>query len=139
LVDATAAALGEGPYLRRYSANVDDGFDGREGAFVPMSWWLVSAMATVGQTEEAQRRADALCEALPELLAEEVDAATGELRGNHPLVWSHMEAARALHLIAEADVRDRWREPGVAAARLGRLVAHRWRGRSDRLAEGTSG
>jgi hypothetical protein len=134
LVEGTAAALGEGPFLRRYSENVDDGFEGREGAFVPMSWWLVSAFAVVGQTEVARDRADALCEALPELMAEEVDAASGELLGNHPLVWSHMEAARALHLIAEAEIRDRWREPGVAAARLGRLVAHRFDGRTDRLA-----
>jgi hypothetical protein len=139
LVEATAAALGDGPFLRRYSDDVDDGFQGREGAFLPMSWWLVSALAIVGKTEEARARADALCEALPELLAEEVDAATGELRGNHPLVWSHMEAARALHLIAEADVRDRWREPGVAAARLGRLVIRRMHSRTDRLARRSTG
>ena len=50
-----------------------------------------------------------------------------------------MEAARALHLIAEAEVRDRWREPGVAAARLGRLVTHRLRDRADRLDQQRAG
>lgn len=139
LVDGTAAALGEGPFLRRYSDDVDDGFEGREGAFLPMSWWLVSALAIIGRTDEARDRADSLCEALPELMAEEVDAATGQLRGNYPLVWSHMEAARALHLIAEAEVRDRWREPGVAAARLGRFVTHRLRDRADRLDQQRAG
>ncbi len=49
VVDNTIAALGEGPFLRRYDPGVDDGFSPGEGAFVPCSWWAVSALAMVGR------------------------------------------------------------------------------------------
>lgn len=99
LVDATIDALGDGPVLRRYDAGVDDGFSPGEGAFVPCSWWAVSALAVVGRHREAVERADAICALLGPLQAEEVDPRTGAALGNLPLVWSHTEAARAMVLL----------------------------------------
>lgn len=101
LVDATISALADGPFLRRY-AGVDDGFAPGEGAFIPASWWAVSALAIVGRKDEARQRADAMREVLPGIQPEEVDVASGTGRGNVPLVWSHTEAARAAILLDRA-------------------------------------
>lgn len=105
LVDAHLEGLGDGPFLYRYAPGGDDGFAGREGAFIPCSWWAVSALARTGRHREAQSRADALCAALPALLPEEIDPATGASVGNVPLVWSHMECARALYLLEQGNAR----------------------------------
>lgn len=43
LVRGLIAALDEGPFLRRYPP-LSDGLDGREGSFLPASWWAVSAL-----------------------------------------------------------------------------------------------
>jgi GH15 family glucan-1,4-alpha-glucosidase len=98
LVDRHLRELGDGVHMRRYSA-MDDGFHGREATFVPCSWWAVTALSAIGRHDAADERCDALCRELPRLLAEEFDPATGESRGNLPLVWSHAEAARALHVL----------------------------------------
>ena len=121
LVDAHLRLLGAGPFLYRYEPGRDDGFAGDEGAFVPCSWWAVSALAAVGRVDEAEERADALCAVLPPLLPEEIDPGTGLGLGNTPLVWSHMEMARALHLLDAAAVRHRF---GVAGVMVWRLARH---------------
>jgi hypothetical protein len=122
LVDATIEALGHGPFLRRYRSEVDDGFQGVEGTFVPASWWVVSALAILGRAEEAQLRADAMCEVLPLLMPEEWDVEGNASLGNLPLVWSHIEAARALSLLHLTRIRRRFGTPGVAAWRLWRFA-----------------
>ena len=125
LVDAHLRLLGAGPFLYRYEPGRDDGFAGVEGAFVPCSWWAVSALAALGRLEEAEERADALCAVLPPLLPEEIDPGTGLGLGNTPLVWSHMEMARALHLLDAAAVRRRFGVAGVIVWRLGRHLRAR--------------
>ena len=45
------AELGRGSLLHRYRG--DDGLPGREGAFLACSFWLVDALARLGQAEEA--------------------------------------------------------------------------------------
>lgn len=122
LVDATLHRLGAGPYLYRYAPDGSDGFSGREGAFVPMAAWAVSALAAVGRVDEARRRLDELCAALPPLLAEGVDPATGMSLGNVPLMWSHMELARALYIVDAAERRTRWGAAGLCAWRIGRYL-----------------
>jgi GH15 family glucan-1,4-alpha-glucosidase len=122
LVDSTIAALGEGPFLRRYPEGTGDGFSSREGTFVPVSWWAVSALATLGRVDEAAARADALCEALPSLLPEEWEPSRGEPRGNLPLVWSHIEAGRALFVLQCARIGQRWGRAGLAAWKLWRYA-----------------
>ncbi|UDY37533.1 glycoside hydrolase family 15 protein [Dermatobacter hominis] len=133
VVDATLAGLTAGPYLYRYEPGTHDGFRGREGAFVPASWWAVAALAAIGRVEEAERRADDLCAGLPALLPEEVDPASGRALGNVPLVWSHMEAARALAAIEEADLRRRFGSVGAAASRFVRSLRIRARRRRRSL------
>jgi hypothetical protein len=42
---------------------------------------------------------------MPALLPEQVDPRTGASLGNTPLLWSHMELARALYLLEALEVR----------------------------------
>lgn len=126
LVRATLAELDAGPFLYRYEPGGDDGFAGREGAFVPVCWWAVSALATIGCVEEAVERADRLCAALPRLLSEEVDPATGESLGNVPLVWAHAEAARAMYVLDAATIRARFGSAALWAWRMMRYARLRW-------------
>jgi hypothetical protein len=70
----------------------DTGFAGEEGSFTICSFWLVSALAVIGETD----RAHALCQKLlsfggPLLLyAEEIDGATGEHLGSFPQAFTHL-------------------------------------------------
>ena len=122
LVDATIAKLEVGPHLYRYEPGTDDGFSGREASFVPMSWWAVAALAAVRRVDEARERADALCAALPRLMAEEFDADNARSLGNVPLVWSHIAAARALYILDAAALRSRYGTLGLTAWRIGRYL-----------------
>ena len=121
LVDATIHRLGAWPLLYRYQPGGDDGFKGREGAFVPASWWAVAALAKLGRVDEAEERLAALDRVLPRLQPEELDPERHTALGNTPLVWSHMEAARALYLLDVARVRRRYGPVAVVAWRLNRL------------------
>lgn len=121
LVDATIDRLGAWPLLYRYQPGGDDGFRGREGAFVPASWWVVAALAKLGRVDEAEERLAALDRVLPRLQPEELDPERRTALGNTPLVWSHMEAARALYLLDVARIRRRYGPVAVVAWRLNRL------------------
>ena len=131
LVDVLLGRLGSGPYVYRYPPGGDDGFSGTEGAFLPMSFLAVTALAQLGRVEEAEDRLDRLCAGLPRLLSEEVDPSTGELLGNTPLVWSHAELARAIYVLDAAKRRDRWGAPGLWAWRLTRYLRLRHDRRHD--------
>ncbi|PZS36819.1 MAG: hypothetical protein DLM58_00830 [Pseudonocardiales bacterium] len=125
LVDATIDVLGVGPYLHRYPPGGQDGFAGREGAFLPVCWWRVSALAKTGRIDQARALAVDLDRRLPRLMPEEINPDTGDGLGNIPLVWSHAEAARALYLLDAAINRKRYGPVGHALWRIGRYVSLR--------------
>jgi len=125
LIDATLVALDAGPFVYRYEPGGDDGFSGIEGVFLPTSWWAVSALAAVGRVDEARLRADELCAQLPKLLPEELDPIRLQGLGNVPLVWSHMELARAMYVLHAADIRRRFGVAGLALWRVGRFAVLR--------------
>ncbi|MBA3287618.1 MAG: hypothetical protein H0U21_06295 [Acidimicrobiia bacterium] len=126
LVAATVERLEQGAFLRRYRPQ-DDGFAGTEGAFVPASWWLVTALAMIGDVDAAEDRADALCSHLPRLLPEEWDVERDEALGNTPLLWSHMEVARSLYVLHTARVRRRYGRAGLSVWRVARRTRLRLR------------
>jgi alpha,alpha-trehalase len=119
-VEAIAAELTEDELVLRYRVEeTDDGFSGAEGTFTICSFWLVSALAEIGEVD----RARALCEKLlsyasPLLLyAEEIDPHTGRQLGNFPQAFSHLALINAvMHLIREDERR------GTALAGLGLKV-----------------
>jgi hypothetical protein len=108
VVLSTIAALEEGAFLHRYPPGDGDGFVGREGAFLPASWWAVRALAAIVRIREAEDRADSMCSILPPLQAEEWSVERQEPMGNTPLLWSHMESARALYALQSARLRRRY-------------------------------
>lgn len=110
-VTATVLAIADdltedGLVLRYKVESTDTGFAGKEGTFTICSWWLVSALAMIGETE----RARALCKrslsfAGPlHLYAEEIDATTGEHLGNFPQAFTHLALIDAVSQLIDAEV-----------------------------------
>ncbi len=88
-----------------YRYRADDGLDGEEGTFLLCTFWLAEALARAGQLDRARdvfERA-ASCRNDVDLLAEEVDAATGELLGNFPQAFSHIGLVNAAWAIARCE------------------------------------
>jgi GH15 family glucan-1,4-alpha-glucosidase len=108
-----------GLVLRYRTDETDDGLSGKEGAFAICSFWMVSALAEIGEV----RRARELCEKLLgyasplDLYAEEIDPRSGRHLGNFPQAFTHLALINAVVHVIRAD-RD------VAAAQVV-LDAHR--------------
>jgi GH15 family glucan-1,4-alpha-glucosidase len=81
-----------------------DGLKGREGTFVICSFWLVSCLAKAGMVSEAEALFDRVLGFANDLglLAEEIDATSGELLGNFPQSFSHVGLINAAYAIDEA-------------------------------------
>jgi GH15 family glucan-1,4-alpha-glucosidase len=103
-VDAIAGRLTDRHGLvYRYLA--PDGLPGEEGSFLLCTFWLAHALALGGEVARAREvfgRAAAFVNDVG-LLAEEVDAATGELLGNFPQAFSHVGLVNAAWAIAQAE------------------------------------
>jgi alpha,alpha-trehalase len=104
---AVADELTEHGYVLRYrTEETDDGLSGKEGSFVICSFWLVSALAIVGEMQRARDLMERLVTTASPLglFAEELDAETGRHLGNFPQAFSHLalvEAAARL-IVAES-------------------------------------
>ena len=107
-VRATVNAIAERLTDRRglvYRYRVDDGLEGKEGAFLLCTFWLAHALALGGEPTRAREvfgRAAALANDVG-LLAEEADGATGELLGNFPQAFSHVGLVNAAWAIQQAE------------------------------------
>ncbi len=103
---AIADELTKDDLVLRYKVEgTDTGFDGEEGTFTICSFWLVTALAMIGETE----RAHALCQKLlsfagPLLLyAEEIDTTTGQHLGNFPQAFTHLALIEAVSMLIESE------------------------------------
>ena len=98
-VNAIATDLTENGFVLRYRTDeTDDGLSGKEGTFLICSFWLVSALAIIGELQRARDLMEKLMRVASPLglYAEEFDADTGRHLGNFPQAFSHlalMEAA----------------------------------------------
>ncbi|HET7398165.1 MAG TPA: glycoside hydrolase family 15 protein [Intrasporangium sp.] len=98
-IDAVRDGLTDGRGLvRRYRTETGvDGLAGEEGTFLLCTFWLAHALALAGRTEEGSQvfeRAIGYRNDV-DLLAEEVDSATGESLGNFPQAFSHIGLVNA--------------------------------------------
>ena len=110
---AIADELTEDGFVLRYrTGETDDGLSGKEGTFLICSFWLVSALAIIGEIARARDLMERLLrEASPlGLYAEEFDTASSRHLGNFPQAFSHLaliEAAARIILaerVAELDM-----------------------------------
>jgi GH15 family glucan-1,4-alpha-glucosidase len=106
-VMAIADELTEHGFVLRYRTDeTDDGLSGKEGTFLICSFWLVGALAVIGERQRARDLMERLLrEASPlGLYAEEFDADSSRHLGNFPQAFSHLaliEAAAELFLAEE--------------------------------------
>ena len=104
---AIADELTDRGFVLRYRTDeTDDGLVGREGTFLICSFWLVSALAIIG---EMQRAIDLMDKLLAigsplGLYAEEFDADTGRHLGNFPQAFSHLALIEAAARIILAEM-----------------------------------
>jgi GH15 family glucan-1,4-alpha-glucosidase len=92
-VDAIASDLTENGFVLRYRTDeTDDGLSGKEGTFLICSFWLVSALAIVGELQEARNLMEKLLRIASPLglYAEEFDVDTARYLGNFPQAFSHL-------------------------------------------------
>jgi GH15 family glucan-1,4-alpha-glucosidase len=106
-VNAIAEDLTEDGFVLRYRTDeTDDGLSGKEGTFLICSFWLVSALAIVGELQRARDLMERLLRIASPLglYAEEFDAETGRHLGNFPQAFSHLALieASARIIVAEA-------------------------------------
>ena len=88
--------------LRYRTEATDDGLDQPEGSFTTCSFWLVSALAEIGETARARGLCDRLLAAASPLglYAEELDPRTGRHLGNFPQALTHLALINAvLHVV----------------------------------------
>lgn len=78
--------------------------DGLEGAFLPCSFWLASALARMQRSAEARALLEEVDAAFGRRgwYAEEFDPASGLALGNYPLLFSHAEHLKAVMDIARS-------------------------------------
>jgi GH15 family glucan-1,4-alpha-glucosidase len=95
---AVAEELTEDGFVLRYrTEETDDGLSGKEGTFLICSFWLVSALAIVGELQRARDLMERLLRIASPLglYAEEFDATTGRHLGNFPQAFSHLALIEA--------------------------------------------
>jgi alpha,alpha-trehalase len=103
---AIADELTEHGFVLRYrTGETDDGLSGKEGTFVICSFWLVSALAIIGEMQRARDLMTRLVKVASPLglYAEEFDVDTGRDLGNFPQAFSHLAMVEAAGRIILAE------------------------------------
>ena len=103
-VEAIAAELSEDGFVLRYRVDqTDDGLRDDEGTFTICSFWLVSALALIGEADRAER----LCQKLLSmasplgLYAEEIEPESGRHLGNFPQAFTHLALINAVMTLVD--------------------------------------
>jgi GH15 family glucan-1,4-alpha-glucosidase len=95
---AIADELTDNGFVLRYRTDeTDDGLTGKEGTFLICSFWLVSALAIIGERQRAVDLMERLLRIASPLglYAEEFDVDTGRHLGNFPQAFSHLALIEA--------------------------------------------
>ena len=103
---AIADELTEHGFVLRYrTGETDDGMSGKEATFLICSFWLVSALAIIGEEQRARDLMERLLRVASPLglFAEEFDVDTGRHLGNFPQAFSHLALIEAAARIIVAE------------------------------------
>ena len=103
---AIADDLTDRGFVLRYRTDeTDDGMSGKEGTFLICSFWLVSALAIIGEEQRARDLMERLLRIASPLglYAEEFDADTAHHLGNFPQAFSHLALIEAAARIILAE------------------------------------
>jgi GH15 family glucan-1,4-alpha-glucosidase len=103
---AVAEELTENGFVLRYRTDeTDDGMSGKEGTFLICSFWLVSALAVIGEHQRARDLLEKLLRIASPLglYAEEFDVDTAHHLGNFPQAFSHLALIEAAARIIVAE------------------------------------
>jgi GH15 family glucan-1,4-alpha-glucosidase len=110
---STVLAIGEeltenGFVLRYRTEETDDGLSGKEGTFLICSFWLVSALAVIGERQQARDLMERLRRVGSPLglFAEEFDVETGRHLGNFPQAFSHLALIEAAGRIIVSELEE---------------------------------
>jgi GH15 family glucan-1,4-alpha-glucosidase len=106
---AIADELTEDGFVLRYrTEETDDGLSGKEGTFLICSFWLVSALAIIGEEQRARDLLERLIRISSPLglYAEEFEVDRARHLGNFPQAFSHLALIEAAGRIIIADFRE---------------------------------
>jgi GH15 family glucan-1,4-alpha-glucosidase len=106
-VVAIADELTENGFVLRYrTEETDDGLSGKEGTFLICSFWLVSALAIVGEEQRARDLMERLLRIASPLglYAEEFETESARHLGNFPQAFSHLALIEAAGRIILAEL-----------------------------------
>jgi len=105
-VIAIAEELTEDGFVLRYRTDeTDDGLSGKEGSFLICSFWLVTGLAIIGESQRARDLMEKLLRVASPLglYAEEFDTTTAHHLGNFPQAFSHLALIEAAGRIIIAE------------------------------------
>jgi GH15 family glucan-1,4-alpha-glucosidase len=109
---AIESELTEHGFVLRYKTDeTDDGLSGKEGTFLICSFWLVSALATIGEAQRARDLMERLLRIASPLglYAEEFETDTARHLGNFPQAFSHLALIQAAARIVVAERLEEFR------------------------------
>ncbi len=97
----------DGLVYRYLPHEVDDGLEGREGAFTLCSFWMVDNLVFAGRLADAREMFSNLIDYGNDLglFSEEINPETGEFLGNFPQAFTHMALINAAVNIDRAERR----------------------------------
>ncbi len=104
-IEAIERELMENGFVLRYRPQEEnvDGLPGREGVFLPCSFWLADCFHLVGRKKEAREIFERLLEACNDLglLSEEHDPVSKRQLGNFPQAFSHVALVNAALILSD--------------------------------------
>jgi GH15 family glucan-1,4-alpha-glucosidase len=107
-IDAIQRELTQDGLVYRYQAGTTDGdvdgLPGKEGVFLPCSFWLVDALAMGGRVDEARTLYEKLLGLRNDLglISEEYDVDRGRMVGNFPQAFTHLAMIDSAHRLDAA-------------------------------------
>jgi GH15 family glucan-1,4-alpha-glucosidase len=104
-IEAIERELMQDGFVLRYRPREEnvDGLPGREGVFLPCSFWLVNCLHLIGRKKEARELFQRLLDLRNDLglLSEEYDPRERRQLGNFPQAFSHIALLNAARILGD--------------------------------------